>query len=788
MMIAGCKTTNEPVVPKGDRIMSITAPRRDLLLALLATLLLSATALVLSATALAAETPDATKPAEKVSVPAATLERGYTLQDGDDPALPLKPAKPLTAAEQVRNEAVSWFMAGRLLETRNEPRKALNAYRKAVAIDPNVIEVYRHLVPIEFRLDEVEAAVRSATKAIELDPNEYELLQMLAAQAAITGRLPDAIKHLEQAVKSPRIVKESPESVILNKSLGILYSATGQTEKAADCYELIFDALAKPEKYKLDLRAKAKLLADPQTGYEKIGQVFLDAKRIKLASEAFDLAAKSGRIGAGNLSYNHARVLLISDKPDEALAELQKYFDKERTSKGRDAYQLLADILLQLNRGDELIAKLETLADKDTHNIPLQYFLADRLIAANELERAKKIYETALQNGGDASGYIGLARVLRKLQKPDDLLDLLGRSLVKLGPDGLAQMEVELKILSADAKLVDSLMDSGRAQAKAEPSQLTFEKSFLLAGIAKACERTDDAVEFYRHAIKLGKERAPDLYRELGNALLQAKRYGDAVALFKEALNERKLAGSKADFYSMLARAQVLDGDAKSAIESVGEALKLEPNDVGHLFDEAWIYSHSRQWDQAIPRFEKLIADNANNKRAQRLFHFSLSNIYVQKGDFRKGEEILEKIYESEPEDTQLNNDLGYMWADQGKNLDKAEQMIRKALAAEPDNGAYLDSLGWVLFKLGKYQEAVGPLEQAVKKNTGGDATLWDHLADVQLKLMQVDKALESWQKALKSAEADKFGDPQLIERLKDKLKQHAPQPKQPKPAQPGSP
>ena len=781
MMLAGGKTTNEPVVPKGDRIMSITAPRRDLLLALLA-------ALLLSATARAADTPDATKPAEKVPVPAAALERGYTLQEGDDPVLPLKPTKPLTAADQVRNEAVSWFMAGRLLETRNEPRKALNAYRKAVAIDPNVIEVYRHLVPLEFRLDDVEAAVKSATKAIELDPNEYELLQMLAAQAAITGRLPDAIKHLEQALKSPRIVKESPESVMLNKSLGNLYSATGQNEKAADCYEVIFDALTKPEKYKLDLRAKAKLLADPQTGYEKIGQVFLDAQRIKLASEAFDLAAKSGRVGAGNLSYNRARVLLISDKPGEALVELQKYFDKERTSKGRDAYQLLADILLKLNRGDELIAKLEALAEKDQHNIPLQYFLADRLVAANELERAKKIYETALQNGGDASGYIGLARVLRKLQKTEDLLDLFGRSLTRLGPDGLAQLELELKALSEDRQLVDSLMAAGRVQAKAEPSQLTFEKSFLLAGIAKACERTDDAVEFYRHAIKLGKERAPDLYRELGNTLLQAKRYGDAVALFKEALNERKLAGSKADFYSMLARAQVLDGDAKSAIESVGEALKLEPNDVGHLFDEAWIYSHSRQWDQAIPRFEKLIADNANNKRAQRVFHFSLSNIYVQKGEFRKGEEILEKIYDSDPEDTQLNNDLGYLWADQGKNLDKAEQMIRKALAAEPENGAYLDSLGWVLFKLGKHQEAVGPLEQAVKKNTGGDATLWDHLADVQLKLMQVDKALESWQKALKAAESDKFGDPLLIERLKDKLKQHASQPKQTKPAQPGSP
>jgi Tfp pilus assembly protein PilF len=197
---------------------------------------------------------------------------------------------------------------------------------------------------------------------------------------------------------------------------------------------------------------------------------------------------------------------------------------------------------------------------------------------------------------------------------------------------------------------------------------------------------------------------------------------------------------------------------------------------------------HARQWDEAITRFEKLRDTNADKPKVQRLCQFSLSNIYVQRGDFRKGEEILERVLQVDPEDTQVNNDLGYLWADQGKNLDRAEKMIRKAIAAEPDNGAYLDSLGWVLFKLGKYEEAIAPIENAVKKSTGGDATLWDHLGDVQIKLNQVEKAVESWQKALKSSEGDKFSDPQLIERLKDKLKQHASQTSLPKPAAPGSP
>lgn len=728
---------------------------------------------------------DDDKPSSETDKPA---KQGFRLQEFDDPALPIKPKKPLSPSEQIRNDAVAWFMAGRLLETRNEPRQAVSAYRKALALDPKAIEVYRQLVPLEFQLNEIENAVQSATKAVELDPSEYELWQMLAAQAAISGKLPDAIRHLEQAIKSPRVTRESVESMVLNKSLGILYSATGQPDKAADCFEVVFDALQQPEKFKLDSRARSRMLADPQTSYERIGQVFLDAKRVKLAEQAFDMAAKSGRVGAGNLSYNRAKVLLLSEKPEEALAELQKYLDAQRTTKGRDAYQLLSDILDNMKRSDELIGRLEALAAKDEHNIQLQFFLADRLYAVNELEKARQIYEAALPKGADVNGYIGLSKVLRKLKKPAELLDLFQRAMNKLNPEGLAQLEAELKSISEDGETVDALLAAGREQAKADPSQLTFEKAVVLADLAKTLDRIDDAVEFYKHAIKLNRGQNIKIFTELGNLLLRSHRYATAVDLFKEALNERRPSAERADLLGMLSRAQLLSGNLKESIEAIDEALRLEPGDLGHLFDEAWVYSHSRQWDLAVTKFEKLSEMQPDNKRLQRLCQFSLSNIYVQKGEYRKGEEILEKILEVDPDDTQVNNDLGYLWADQGKNLERAEKMIRKAVTAEPDNGAYLDSLGWVLFKLGKYQEAVGPIEQAVKKNTGGDSTLLDHLGDVQLKLNQTDKAVESWQKALKSTEEDKFADPQLLERLKDKLKQHAPKPNQPKPAAPGSP
>ncbi len=711
------------------------------------------------------------------------------LQEADDAALPLVPLTPRSAAAETRNEALSWYMTGRLLDSshRNEPRKALSAYRKAVKIDPEAIEVYQDLVPLEFEEGNVAAAVRYATKAVQLDPDNVEILQLLARQAASTGLLPEAIKYLEQAVNSSRLEKKSPDYISLNKSLGLLYAVTGQKEKAADCYEIIFDSVKTPENFGLDVRAKKSILADPTSNYEKIGQVLLEGNHLKSALEAFELAGSS-RQGAGNLAFNRAKILLLSDKPQEALDELQKYFDAQRTSKGREAYQLLADILQKLKRSDELIGRLESLAENDSQNVSLQYFLADRLTDVNELDRARKIYDTMLQGGGDASGYAGLARVLRKMQKSDDLLDALGRGMAR-GEEAVATLEPELKALAQDKALVGMLIESGRVRSKA--GQLKFEEAYLIAKLSTALKEADAADEFFLLAITLTKgtnRPAIAIQIERADSMLKLRKYGTAAEIYKDILGSGQLTerGRAVTYYS-LAQVLMRDNRIDEAVDAINESIKLDDDNPDFRLFEVGIYTHARRWDDAIRKSEQVMTDFPEEKEVIERCQFNLSNIYVQKGEIRRGEEILEKVLEFNPESTQANNDLGYLWADQGKNLERAEKMIRKALAAEPENAAYLDSLGWVLFKLGKIDEALPPLEQATQASFGGDATLWDHLGDVLLKAMKTEKAIEAWKTGLQRSEEEKPTDEALNDRIREKLKQHGASPN-PKPAEKGSP
>lgn len=172
----------------------------------------------------------------------------------------------------------------------------------------------------------------------------------------------------------------------------------------------------------------------------------------------------------------------------------------------------------------------------------------------------------------------------------------------------------------------------------------------------------------------------------------------------------------------------------------------------------------------AISVYEEVLRKYPKQVKIQVSARFSLSAVYVLKGEMEKGEGILQEILKTDPENTQANNDLGYLWADQGKNLDQALVMIHKALAMEPDNAAYLDSLGWVLFKLGQTEEAVKKLEQACGTKSGDDPTLNEHLGDCYAKLGRTEDAKQTWAKALELLTKKKSKDEKLRKSLREKL------------------
>ena len=141
-------------------------------------------------------------------------------------------------------------------------------------------------------------------------------------------------------------------------------------------------------------------------------------------------------------------------------------------------------------------------------------------------------------------------------------------------------------------------------------------------------------------------------------------------------------------------------------------AIKKEPNNPIYELNLADLLSRTDHNDEAIKLLEDMLKRHADNDQVVTAVRQNLSVIYVNRGDYGKGEAQLELLLQRNPDDAGPNNDLGYLYAEQGKNLEKAESMIRKALQEDPESYAYLDSLGWVLFKRGKVKEALEPLQE----------------------------------------------------------------------------
>jgi|LakMenEpi03Aug12_release.lakeMendotaPanAssembly.Ray.scaffolds.fasta_scaffold06510_5 tetratricopeptide (TPR) repeat protein len=207
--------------------------------------------------------------------------------------------------------------------------------------------------------------------------------------------------------------------------------------------------------------------------------------------------------------------------------------------------------------------------------------------------------------------------------------------------------------------------------------------------------------------------------------------------------------------------------------------------------------------EEAIAGYQKLIEQVDQDealKKEQRdgindELKYTMTGLYTELKQVDKAVSVLEALVEKEPNNPTYNNDLGYILADNSRDLEKAEKLIRKALeedkkrrqkaadeadpdekdkddeeTAELDNASYLDSLGWVLYRAKRYDEAQKALESAVAVEAGRNTEIYDHLGDVLAAKGDKVGAIKYYQLGLETVSAskrDQMKKAQIEEKLK---------------------
>lgn len=746
-----------------------------------------------SAVAQAADVTGPPPPPTAVETPPAVSAR----QIADDRLEKFEPKVPLTEEDQAEARALSWYMTGQIREGRNDYAGALDAYRKAVEVAPRELPAYQSLVTISFAQGNRDEARKYAIQAARQTRKGIQLARGLANLLSRTSHTQQAIDVLEEVRQSPPKDIKPVDELVLHRDLGAYHRLLLNIDEAVDHYRKVMAALEDADS-PLSEEDRETLLGDASTTYEEMGKTFLDAKLADLAVKAFDQASQHGDARPEIHSFNLATVYKETGRPEKALAELEKYFHAQLQSKGREAYELLAQLLNDLGRSDELVTRLENLHEKDTRNKTLSYFLAEQYESQGQLEQAEALFKETIGSTNDPRGLVGLASVHRRQHDAKPLLETYSKAFQILERVLSQAEEAEIRErmdadtravvdrfgaleeeITKDEQTMDALVAYGNELAADENANLDFIQIYLLGKLSAEAERIDAAKQFYQLAIDMQNEPPAQLFREMGLALVEAERYQEAADVFQQAIEHEsrqlQAAPVRSVFLYLQSHALEMAGKTDAALEAIQAAQQARPGVPGMEFQEAWIYYHARRWQDAVAAFEQLIqtfesSDDPDTQQVVRNARFSLSAVYVQLDNFEKGEDILLKVLEKEPDHPQVNNDLGYLWADQGKNLEQARAMIEKALAAEPDNPAYIDSMGWVLFKLGEYERALEHLEKAVKLERGEDSTIWDHLGDTYEKLGRHEKAQEAWQKALELEQAKNHPDEKIVNRIQEKL------------------
>lgn len=189
-------------------------------------------------------------------------------------------------------------------------------------------------------------------------------------------------------------------------------------------------------------------------------------------------------------------------------------------------------------------------------------------------------------------------------------------------------------------------------------------------------------------------------------------------------------------------------GRSDAAIEAL-QALSRSNGDIRRVhFALGDLLRSEDRFDEAEVAYTAAIDLAKAAKAEDWVLYFYRGICHEQSKDWAPAEADFRKALALNPTQPQVLNYLGYGLVDRGEKLDEALGMIQKAVAGDPEQGYIIDSLAWAYFKLGRYADALEPMEKASLLEPV-DPIVTDHLGDVY---WMNDRKLEArfqWRRAL---------------------------------------
>ena len=628
------------------------------------------------------------------------------------------------------------------VEQTGQVRWALDATTQAIIALPTAAREYSDLLVESVTPTSV---LRETILALPVkDQSNWAYRFILAKVEAGLGDDDRAIAHLEQ------VLEQNPDLLEARLQVADWLMDRGLYERAGQWLDGATDA-TNPQV----IRQRVRLLR--ATGQTAQALLLLD-RLISQQPRNMQLA-----IDKANLQFSQA---------DATAAEKTLLAALDRQPTAEPVYEQLVELYKSgriSNAAQDYKKLLRRLWDTIPHSRIARLERARVLAAREKYDQAEIVLRELLANNPDDLKALDLLLgILVKTQRQDEANELVSHKLEELdNDDKLLTIALRYYRRVEDAPRIIRIANKLLARVvKEEPRDLqSIDALLTVIHEAGDTEQADQWIE--RH---LGQE--PEDQELLTLAQRHYARSKNEAKLF-DAKKRYLLLQPASPTRTLHVAALCLENDQpEEAADRLLEQLD-DPGDDPRTFARLLCraLNESDRTDEANKHMRALI-DRFPQHAGDMKFDWAM--LCERWGDQELAQRLLLDLLNDDPGHALANNALGYSWAVESKNLDRAYKMIEKAVQAEPDNPAYLDSMGWVLYKLGRFEEAVRWLERSRAALGGEYPVILDHLGDAQFRVGRPQEAAVSWkaaQHAFDQEGVDPRHDTELVG-LKERLAQ----------------
>lgn len=622
--------------------------------------------------------------------------------------------------------------------------------------DPNSYDGLRLNGYIALTKQNTEAALGFFEKANQVKPFQPETVLVLVQTLAVTKRWDEA-----ESLAKQMIAKDKTYAPMYD----VLYAKYAQDKREDEAEAILTQKMENNPKTapfvqqvaahhflkgnRQKMQGALKRILDNPTDFPMrhylVGEFYFRIRELDTAISQFEAGMKDQPKEKATYQKRIIETLVMQGKKTEAMQMVESLLKED--PKDNEAIAMRASLMLQSGTKEQIqaaVTDLQSVVARSPENPVLRFNLARALLGKNDLDAAKVQLQEAIKQRPDYTiAKLALSQVQiakgeysNAVQTANQILQFEGGNVAArllktsalIGMKEFGQARTELSdILERNPTLPDAqyqLAMVAKAEGRIKESEESFRSFYknsptdprALPGLVETIMmqgRGEQAMDLMRAEVAKAPDRN-DLRLIYANAAAAAKRYDVSETEFR-ALIEKNPKSS--DLHLRLGHVLFEKQDFQGAMNEFDRAKDISPGDPAPWVMKAQVFERQGKTSEAMPVYQQIMKLDPENPIALNNVAFLMAE---DGKDLDQALNLATRAKQKMPNHPDVNDTLGWIYIK--KNLsDNAIMIFRDLTSKYPERAVFHYHLGMALYQKGDKTQAKRVLETALAKNPEKD-------------------------------------------------------------------